>query len=326
MGLSGFSGREGVGGKQGRKGRGGGGMSIRRFWPPCDSELPSSGSEPLSPVITNSFVVSRRHNISKPRVQLADARLPDTSVTERLDYFAATLTISFSLLYSLLRIFSLQTPLGTSRLAFPIAGLVACLVLAHFTYLLSFPPGSFPYGYHSAFNLCLAIGHNLLWIIWSASFYLPLPSFNLGNYSLGLPYPYPPNDPLTTARPKDAATPISLVALTTLAMSFELLDFAPLFRMMDAHSLWHASTIPLAIAWWTFLCSDAVEVEGTMLGARGVSSVGVGVDEKMPLSGGSQTPGTPSYAQLAAGVGVQKGRSKSPGRSPGRGEKGERVD
>ena len=109
--------------------------------------------------------------------------------------------------------------------------------------------------------------------------------------------------------------------------------------MMDAHSLWHASTIPLAIAWWTFLCSDAVELEGSLLASRGVTSVAL--DEKMQLSGGvgvggdgnaqqQQMPSTPNFAQLAAGSGIGL-RSKSPGRSPkigggNAGDKGDRAD
>ncbi|CAD6566169.1 MAG: hypothetical protein TREMPRED_002296 [Tremellales sp. Tagirdzhanova-0007] len=265
-----------------------------------------------------------------------------TPLTERLDYFAATLTISLTLLYAALRILSLQTPVGNHRLALPMSAVVSCIVLAHFTYLLSFPTGSFPYGYHTTFNLILGITHNLLWILWSTSFYFALPSTTICGLTIAWPYPYPPNDPLTSPRPKDSATPISLVVLTTAAMSLELLDFAPLFRMMDAHSLWHASTIPLAIAWWTFLCSDAVELEGALLASRGVTNVAL--DEKMQLSGGGggggdgsggpvqqqQMPSTPNFAQLAAGSGIGL-RNKSPGRSPkigvgNSGDKGERAD
>lgn len=47
------------------------------------------------------------------------------------------------------------------------------------------------------------------------------------------------------------------MALTIAAMSLEVLDFAPLGRIIDAHSLWHAATIPLGEAWWRFLETDA---------------------------------------------------------------------
>lgn len=51
-----------------------------------------------------------------------------------------------------------------------------------------------------------------------------------------------------------------------MAMMLELLDFAPFARVVDAHSLWHAATIPIALGWWTFLCNDAIELEGSMMG------------------------------------------------------------
>ncbi|WWD18241.1 hypothetical protein CI109_102691 [Kwoniella shandongensis] len=241
----------------------------------------------------------------------------DTPTTERLDYFSATLTIAFTLLYSIVRIFGLQTPLTTSRLLIPVSASIAFLVLSHFTYLLSFPRHAFPYGYHTAFNLVLAIVHNILWITWSASFKFRLPTLTFLNTKIEFPKPYPPNDPLSTSisKPKEASTPLSLVFLTTMAMSLELLDFSPILRMVDAHSLWHAATIPITLAWWQFMTNDAIELEGSLLnGARG------GGNEKFPLSGGGTgaetmeaTPRTPNFAQLAAG---SSGFRKSPSPSP----------
>ena len=77
-------------------------------------------------------------------------------------------------------------------------------------------------------------------------------------------------------------------------MSFELLDFAPIFRLLDAHAMWHLSTIPLGMAWWHFLCSDAIELEGAQMQARSNggsslsgNSAGGGLSEKMPLTGGA---------------------------------------
>lgn len=132
------------------------------------------------------------------------------------------------------------------------------------------------------FNVGLATVHSFAWIGWSASFYIP-------SLSGIWPRPYPPLEP-TKYRSVNAATPAILVGLTTLAMSFELLDFAPLLRMLDAHALWHLCTIPLGMAWWHFLAADAIELEGTMMQSRGVSAAGVsaasGGSEKMPLSGG----------------------------------------
>lgn len=113
-------------------------------------------------------------------------------------------------------------------------------------------------------------------------------------------------------------------------MSLELFDFAPLFRLLDAHALWHLATIPLAAAWWRFLCSDAIDLESAQIGRE------VGT---MPLSGGLTAPGgatpkTPgmsngTFQSLASGSYPTKGgpgmtprqqatpRSRSPGVTKG---------
>ncbi|KAF8663191.1 hypothetical protein HU200_055793 [Digitaria exilis] len=42
-----------------------------------------------------------------------------------------------------------------------------------------------------------------------------------------------------------------------LAMLLELYDFPPYMGYADAHSLWHASTVPLTYLWWSFIKDDA---------------------------------------------------------------------
>jgi hypothetical protein len=42
-----------------------------------------------------------------------------------------------------------------------------------------------------------------------------------------------------------------------LAMLLEVYDFPPYKGYADAHSLWHASTIPLTYLWWSFIKDDA---------------------------------------------------------------------
>ena len=44
---------------------------------------------------------------------------------------------------------------------------------------------------------------------------------------------------------------------TALAMLLELYDFPPIWGIFDAHSLWHAASIPLTLLWWDFICHDA---------------------------------------------------------------------
>lgn len=49
------------------------------------------------------------------------------------------------------------------------------------------------------------------------------------------------------------------VGLTMAAMSLELLDFPAIGRVLDAHALWHAATIPISSLWYKFLIKDALD-------------------------------------------------------------------
>ena len=36
-------------------------------------------------------------------------------------------------------------------------------------------------------------------------------------------------------------------------MTLELLDFPPVYFVLDAHALWHATTIPINLLMWRFV-------------------------------------------------------------------------
>nr|AFK33317.1 unknown [Medicago truncatula] len=42
-----------------------------------------------------------------------------------------------------------------------------------------------------------------------------------------------------------------------LAMLLEIYDFPPYEGFLDAHAIWHATTIPLTYVWWSFIRDDA---------------------------------------------------------------------
>jgi hypothetical protein len=128
------------------------------------------------------------------------------------------------------------------------------LLLSHYSYLLSFPLGHFPYGYNVIFSLILGMTHNILWIAYSASFRLPP---HLRRF-LPLPAPFATRQRLVQPQ---TLWPLYLVLATTVSMSFELFDFAPFWRIVDAHSLWHAATVPIAVGWYYFIVWDVNELE-----------------------------------------------------------------
>ncbi|KAF3600777.1 hypothetical protein F2Q69_00037559 [Brassica cretica] len=47
-----------------------------------------------------------------------------------------------------------------------------------------------------------------------------------------------------------------VVIASYLAMLLEIYDFPPYGSYFDAHSLWHLTTVPLTILWWSFIRDD----------------------------------------------------------------------
>lgn len=148
----------------------------------------------------------------------------DTPWTEKLDYFSAGLYILYGLFVAVLRIFHIR-----HRLAIAVwACLCAGAFTAHVTYLARLP--RFDYGYNML--ACLIIGgiQTSLWLIWSI--------WNVKKRSYAW------------------MAGVSVV-LVSLAMCLEIFDFPPWLGTLDAHSLWHAATIPLAPLFYRFLLRDA---------------------------------------------------------------------
>ncbi|KAG5651719.1 hypothetical protein H0H81_007689 [Sphagnurus paluster] len=93
------------------------------------------------------------------------------------------------------------------------------------------------------FNLSIGLTHNALWLLYS----LPI--------SVIRRFPSMPK----TYRPSYIRKATVFVALTTAATALELFDFPPWGRIIDAHSLWHLATAPIALFWYDFLVEDALE-------------------------------------------------------------------
>ncbi|KAF8933811.1 hypothetical protein BGZ58_006109 [Dissophora ornata] len=146
----------------------------------------------------------------------------DWPSTEKLDYFSAGAAITFALYCTVIRITRMVNV--RSQLMW---GLV-CLIplLLHISYLTFV---HFDYGYNMAATATVGAIHNFCWIGWS-----------IANWRK-LPYAWEPT--------------VSGVMITS-AMCLEFLDFPPLWGILDAHSMWHAATIPLVPMWYRFLLND----------------------------------------------------------------------
>lgn len=168
-------------------------------------------------------------------------------VTEKLDYFSAALAIGYGLYYTVIRFFHLyphrNTDQESSRRSFRLFWTTLCALIffAHVSYLSLLP--RFDYAYNMTFNLIVGLSHNALWILYA----LPLTILRR--------FPSKPK----SYRPEYARRAALFVVLTTAAIALELLDFAPWGRIIDAHSLWHLSTAPIALFWYRFLVEDALD-------------------------------------------------------------------
>ncbi|GAA5915290.1 hypothetical protein JCM5296_000539, partial [Sporobolomyces johnsonii] len=191
----------------------------------------------------------------------------DTDWTERLDYFGAALTGLVGLWSAVVRQRGWYAPpprnnkLPTRRLV-PLAwtGVVAVVFALHCAYLGLRP--RFDYTYNMRFNVAVALATITLWLRWTtAQARLPAPS----NFSRRQLSAYP------SARARFRAPhyrkPLApLVALPALTL-LEVLDFPPVglgtgLRLLDAHAVWHASTIPVVGWWYGFLATDVRWIDG----------------------------------------------------------------
>jgi post-GPI attachment to proteins factor 3 len=107
-----------------------------------------------------------------------------------------------------------------------VAAVAAALYLTHIGYLALV---TFDYGWNMAVNIAVSAVAGVLWVGWAA-----------------------------VRRPPHAWRALLTVAVLSAAMALELLDFAPLGWVLDAHALWHAATVPTMLLWYRFLIADAV--------------------------------------------------------------------
>ncbi|BGP37642.1 hypothetical protein JCM10449v2_001559 [Rhodotorula kratochvilovae] len=191
----------------------------------------------------------------------------DTRATERTDYFLAAGTMLVGLWAAVVRLQGWYASSSKGARLAPAqrraAGvwtlaLVGVFAL-HCTYLAR--RERFDYGYNMRFNVLVALATIALWAAWVArQAALPSPS----NFSRRQLSSYPSARARFRA-PHYTAPLLPLILLPALT-ALELLDFAPVgpggLRLLDAHALWHASTVPVVRAWYAFLEKDVRWIDG----------------------------------------------------------------
>ncbi|XP_049614466.1 post-GPI attachment to proteins factor 3 [Syngnathus scovelli] len=153
----------------------------------------------------------------------------DTFLTEKMDYFCATAVILYSIYLCCVRTLGLKHPWVSS-----IMGVVLILAFtSHISYLTFV---RFDYGYNMAANTFFGMVNLLWWLCWCWSNRRTLPYW----WKCGL----------------------VVVLLHGLAL-LELLDFPPYRWVLDAHAIWHLSTIPVHFLFYSFLIDDSLYLLNT---------------------------------------------------------------
>lgn len=144
----------------------------------------------------------------------------DTWLTEKLDYFCAFAIIIWGLWVAVARTLHL-------RLEHQVLALLALLFfyfshLAYMTFVL------FDYGLNTMINAAFAFVSSFFWLRWAY---------------------------LHRDRRYVYLLVLSIVGVYPMTL-LELLDFSPFFSLMDAHALWHFSTIPFTFVMYEGVLRD----------------------------------------------------------------------
>jgi len=145
----------------------------------------------------------------------------DLPFTERLDYYCA-----FSMVLGSLYVLCLRAmgP-GRAHVKQSLTAGAAAFFAYHVWYLQA---RRFDYAYNMRVSITIGLLNAAGWLVWARG---------------------------RLARPYVRACVVVVVGGVA-ALALELWDFPPLFWLLDAHSLWHLSTAPLAWPWYRFITED----------------------------------------------------------------------
>ncbi|XAR71749.1 hypothetical protein NMG60_11018154 [Bertholletia excelsa] len=145
----------------------------------------------------------------------------DVDLTEKLDYSSAVALLGFGLILAILRAFNVRDEAARVMVAAPLIAFVTTHILYLNFYQLD-------YGLNMKVCLGMGVAQLLIWAVWAGVSHHP------SRWKLWL-----------------------VVVGTGLATLLDIYDFPPYRSFVDAHALWHATTIPLSYLWWSFFRDDA---------------------------------------------------------------------
>ncbi|KAI9216772.1 Per1-like-domain-containing protein [Blastocladiella britannica] len=215
----------------------------------------------------------------------------DTWVTERGDYLGVAFATLCSWQWSVSRWWLHSRQNYDSRITMRRGGrpkgwvpwisavVLAAMFARHAYWLLAFD--RFDYGYNMAWNVAVGGLHNAAWLAWAVrelargwwarravlKSHHQVVAWPVRVVGWAVGFGDGSDDDrkkvammvLRDAPDRARRARLSLIMTVglTASMALELLDFAPIGGYLDAHALWHASTIPLIPVWWQFIADDA---------------------------------------------------------------------
>nr|SVE94265.1 EOG090X0702 [Simocephalus serrulatus] len=144
----------------------------------------------------------------------------DVRFTEIMDYLGAFSMVSFSVYHFFARVTALNSNSSLYSLFFATAIGFYFVYHSYTTFFVIMD-----YGYNMLINIAFGAVNIVGWSVWCYKYYKRRPYV------------------------KRCATFTALVGVTTL---LEVMDFPPLFWVLDAHALWHLTTSPLVILWYSY--------------------------------------------------------------------------
>lgn len=145
----------------------------------------------------------------------------DVDLTEKLDYSSAVILLGYSLILAILRSFNIRDEATRVMVSAPLIA----FVITHVMYLNFY---KLDYGWNIIVCVVMAVAQLTIWAVWAGV------SRHPSRWKLWL-----------------------VVISGGLAMLLEIYDFPPYEGLLDAHAIWHATTIPLTYVWWSFIRDDA---------------------------------------------------------------------
>ncbi|KAK4431538.1 Post-GPI attachment to proteins factor 3 [Sesamum alatum] len=144
----------------------------------------------------------------------------DVDLTEKLDYSSAVALLGYSLILAIIRTFDVRLEAARVMVAAPLIAFVT----THILYLNFY---QFDYGWNMKVCVTMGILQLVVWAVWAG----------------------------VTRHPSRWKLWVVVIG-GALAMLLEIYDFPPYWGLVDAHALWHATTIPLTYLWWSFVRDD----------------------------------------------------------------------